>query len=122
MTRGDTRLAALIVLAVATGALSAGCGSSQPKETFKHAQAEVAKPYVSLLKVAESQASTGTDMTAAEERATAQVIAAVNLHRPALGLREAKRSLTVTAYTLNKLGDMCPDCQAKLNAAAQAMK
>lgn len=122
-SRFARRRAGLVVLAVATTALSAGCGgSSKPKETFKQAQAAVAKPYVSLLHVLQQSASTGTDMTSQEEKATDTLIAAVNEHRPALGLHEAKRSLNVTAYTLNKLGDMCPDCQQKLQAAAASMK
>lgn len=117
------RAMSLGVLAVTTAALAAGCGgSSKPKETFKQAQAAVAKPYVSLLHVLQKSASTGVDMTTQEEKATDTLIAAVNEHRPALGLHEAKRSLNVTAYTLNKLGDMCPACQQKLQTAAQALK
>jgi hypothetical protein len=124
VTSSEKRLvpfAVLAVLLVAT-AMTAGCGSSKPKETFKQAQAAVVIPYERLLKVLQRSAATGVDMTAAEERATDQLIATVNQHRPALGLHEAKRSLSVTAYTLNKLGNMCPACQQKLQTAEASLK
>jgi hypothetical protein len=113
---------ALVLLIVASLGLAA-CGSSRPKETHKHAQAAVAKQYANLVHVlATKRVDRYRHDFGPEERATDKLIASVKEHRPALGLREAKRSLAATAYTMQKVGDKCTFCQQKLKASAQTLK